>query len=179
MSILPDFLISMSAMSAGTSCRPVPDSSPEPGHLRRTGLSQSQPEPVPHRFLREYPPADLARQNGKLARARSVRLCSDRREIPCTKGANAAELDLFPHLLSEVCAACLVQNGPSIKRRQSRLTINMGRPGPPLAASGDGFVLARIGCDEATIIRKPRLDAISTMTSSTLSGRGGRPISNS
>ncbi|EJK47223.1 hypothetical protein THAOC_34075 [Thalassiosira oceanica] len=30
-----------------------------------------------------------------------------------------------------------------------------GRPGPPLAASGDSFLLARIGCGEATIIWKP------------------------
>ncbi|EJK63441.1 hypothetical protein THAOC_15895 [Thalassiosira oceanica] len=65
---------------------------PEPGDLRRAGLSQSWPEPVPHRFLREYPPGELARQNGQLAGPRSVGRCADRREIPCTEGANAAEL---------------------------------------------------------------------------------------
>ena len=72
----------------GTSVGPVP----EPGHLRRAGLSQSWPEPVPRRFLREYPPAELDRQNGQLARPHSVGRCADRREIPCTEGANAAEL---------------------------------------------------------------------------------------
>ena len=70
------------------SVRPVP----EPGHLRRAGLSQSWPEPVPRRFLREYPPAELERQNGQLARPRSVGRCANRREIPCTEGAIAAEL---------------------------------------------------------------------------------------
>ena len=65
---------------------------PEPGDLRRAGLSQSWPEPVPHRFLREYPHDELARQNGQLAGPRSVGRCADRREIPCTEGANAAEL---------------------------------------------------------------------------------------
>ncbi|EJK65266.1 hypothetical protein THAOC_13894, partial [Thalassiosira oceanica] len=64
--------------------RPVP----EPGDLRRAGLSQSWPEPVPRRFLREYPPANLPRHNAELARPSSVRRCADRREIPCTEGAN-------------------------------------------------------------------------------------------
>ena len=68
--------------------RPVP----EPGHLRRAGLSQSWPEPVPLRFLREYLRAELKRQNGQLARPRSVGRCADRREIPCTECANEGEL---------------------------------------------------------------------------------------
>ncbi|EJK64881.1 hypothetical protein THAOC_14334 [Thalassiosira oceanica] len=70
------------------SMRPVP----EPGHLRRAGLSQSWPEPVPLRFLREYPRAGIKRHNGQLARPSSVGRSADRREIPCTECANEGEL---------------------------------------------------------------------------------------
>ena len=48
----------------GTNQRPVP----EPGHLRRAGLSQSHPEQVPPKYLRESSPAQLPRHNAALGR---------------------------------------------------------------------------------------------------------------
>ncbi|EJK55549.1 hypothetical protein THAOC_24712 [Thalassiosira oceanica] len=63
-----------------------------PTSSRTTSFEARGAQSKLHRFLREYPPAKLVRQNGQLARPRSVGLCADRREIPFTKGANAAEL---------------------------------------------------------------------------------------
>ena len=68
--------------------RPVP----EPGHLRRAGLSQSPSKEVPPKYLREYSPAQLPRHNAALGRPSSVRRCADRREIPCSECATSGEL---------------------------------------------------------------------------------------
>ena len=65
---------------------------PEPGHLRRAGLSQSPPKEVPRRYLRQNRLAGLERHNGQRARPSSVGRCADRREIPCSECASSAEL---------------------------------------------------------------------------------------
>ena len=65
---------------------------PEPGHLRRAGLSQSPRKEVPRRYLCQNRLAGLERHNGQLARRRSVGRCADRREIPFNGCASSAEL---------------------------------------------------------------------------------------
>ena len=85
--------------------RPVP----EPGHLRRAGLSQSPPKEVPRRYLRQNRLAGLERHNGQRARPSSVGRCADRREIPCSEGASSTELIwTVPSLWSVVLAKSTV-----------------------------------------------------------------------
>ncbi|EJK51180.1 hypothetical protein THAOC_29670, partial [Thalassiosira oceanica] len=153
--------------------RPVP----EPGHLRRAGLSQSWPEPVPCRFLREYPPADLARQNGQLARPHSVlailwiavkflvpkvqirrnwfdECCLSKYEKP----ASSQSSTVTP--LSADRSSSLKEVSPFIS--------TPGPIPPPPQRGPRGYYYM-----------EARLDALSTTSSSTLSGRGGRPLTNS